>query len=460
MNKIRNYLNSFIGNKSVAILGFGREGQSTYRFLRAYYSQISICIADANEQISEHGLLKCDDNIVFELGNDFLDNIVDYDIVFKSPGISFKDYNISDNQIISSQTDLFLRLFSSQTIGVTGTKGKSTTVSLLHHVLKEQNKDVLLIGNIGTPALDVVNDISDETILIYEMSSHQLEFVSNSPHISILLNLYQEHLDHYNSYSDYRNAKWNIAKHQNIEDYFIFCSDEKLLMEDFETKRIISQKLNYSFSANIDSAISYVDNNLLIRSLPEKQFGIKGYKLIGKHNVYNLMAVLLVAEILTLSISDSLQAANSFKGLPHRLEFVETIADIKFYNDSIATIPQATIKAIESIRDVDTLILGGYDRGIDYSILYDFLKNNSSINLLLYGEVGKRIGNSLNKINSKFKIYQLESFDDFIEKALEITEKGKSCLLSPAASSYDSFKNFEERGDRFKELISVKLIKN
>ena len=137
MTNIQNKINDFIKNRTVVILGFGREGQSTYSFLRYYFPQKTICIADSNEAISEHGLLKCDDNISFELGDDYLSSISEFEIVFKSPGISFKNYIIPKNQIISSQTDLFLKLFSKQIIGVTGTKGKSTTVSLLYHILKE-----------------------------------------------------------------------------------------------------------------------------------------------------------------------------------------------------------------------------------------------------------------------------------------------------------------------------------
>ncbi len=453
MNNSLTILSDFIKNKSIVLLGFGKEGQSTYRFIRSYFPQMHICIADGNEAIGEHGLLKCDDNISFELGEDFLNNIAEFDIVFKSPGISFKNYIIPLNQIISSQTELFFRLYSSQIIGVTGTKGKSTTVSLLHHILSKLGKDTLLIGNIGIPALDVTHLIKEKTILVYELSSHQLEFVSASPHISILLNLYQEHLDHYSSYHDYRFAKWNISKFQNVNDTFIYCSDDEQIAEDMKLQKINAKSLCYGF--NNKSYISYYNNKLIVNGEKLKEFDIKEFKLLGEHNIYNLMAVLLACSSLGLDIEECLHASYSFNGLPHRIEFVATKKGIKFYNDSIATIPQATIKAIESIDDVDTLILGGFDRAIDYSVLVEYLTSFRPLNLLLVGKVGDRLFDALDKANYKGKLIKLNSFNDIISKAIEYTKQGKSCLLSPAASSYDSFRNFEERGDKYKALINT-----
>ncbi|OYT11093.1 MAG: UDP-N-acetylmuramoyl-L-alanine--D-glutamate ligase [Bacteroidetes bacterium 4572_112] len=453
MSNILLHLKDFIGVKSVAIVGFGREGQSTYKFLRSYFPQLNICIADVNEAISEHGLLKCDDNISFELGEDFIEEIKNYGLLFKSPGISFKNYIIPDNQHISSQTDLFLHLFSNQTIGVTGTKGKSTTVSMLKFVLDKLNKDAMLIGNIGIPALDVAHKIKDNTVIVYELSSHQLEFVHNSPHISILLNLYQEHLDHYNSYEDYRNAKWNILKYQNANDFFIYCNNEKQLMQDIVNKEFISKGISYSLNSQAD--MSYDEGLFRINEDIAIGFNRNEFKLLGNHNINNLMAVLLAGKSLGVDYDNSLKAAYDFGGLEHRLEFVGEKQGVKFYNDSIATIPQACIKAMESVDDVDTLILGGFDRGIDYSMLINYLYNIKPLNLLLVGEVGDIIKKLLTETDYKGVMLKVKSFDNVILKALELTTKGMSVLLSPAASSYDMFKNFEERGEKYKALIEA-----
>ena len=453
MNNTLLHLKDFIGTKSIAIVGFGREGQSTYKFLRSFFSQLNICIADLNEAISEHGLLKCDDNISFELGEGFLEEIKNYGLIFKSPGISFKNYIIPDNQYISSQTDLFLHLFSNQTIGVTGTKGKSTTVSMLKFVLDKLEKDVLLIGNIGIPALDVVHKIKDNTIIVYELSSHQLEFVHNSPHISILLNLYQEHLDHYKSYKDYRNAKWNIFKYQNADDFFIYCNSEEQLMNDFALKEPSSKGLSYSLKPNAD--IFYNDGQFRIKEDIRLKFNRNKFRLLGDHNINNLMAVMLTCKSLGINFDMSLNSAYSFGGLEHRLEYVGEKQGVKFYNDSISTIPQACIRAIESVDDVDTLILGGYDRGVDYKILIDYLTKIQTLNLILVGEVGIILQQLLEKAAYKGITVNINSFDDVIIEALKFTKKGKSCLLSPAASSYDMFNNFEERGKKYKELIEA-----
>ncbi len=447
---IKSFLDGFFAGKSIAILGFGKEGQSTYKFIRSYYSQLKVCIADTNEAISEHGLLKCDDKISFELGDGFLENIKTYDIVIKTPGISFKDYQIPENQIVTSQTDIFLRLFSEQTVGITGTKGKSTVVSLLHFILQKQNKDVVLVGNIGIPALDKSRDISENTIIIYELSSHQLEFINNSPHIAVLLNLYEEHLDHYNSYKEYRYSKWNILKHQKDTDHFIYCADEEQIAADIADFAIGNNRPTYSLSDKSNADIHFAIDRLNFSGV---EIETADYKLLGYHNINNLMATLLVCRSLKLNLMNCEKAAFKFNGLEHRLEYVAEIDSIKFYNDSIATIPQATIKAIESVLDIETVILGGFDRGIDYTVLVDFLMKFRPLNLLFVGEVGKQLYDKLCAKQYRGRILPLESFDDFYKQAIGVTNKDKSVVLSPAASSYDMFKNFEERGDRFKSIV-------
>ncbi len=447
---IKSFLDGFFAGKSIAILGFGKEGQSTYKFIRSYYSQLEVCIADANEAVSEHGLLKCDDKISFELGEGFLENIKSFDIVIKTPGISFKDYQIPQKQIVTSQTDIFLRLFSEQTVGITGTKGKSTAVSLLNFILQKQKKDVVLVGNIGIPALDKSREISENTIIIYELSSHQLEFVENSPHIAVLLNLYEEHLDHYNSYEEYRYAKWNILKHQKDTDHFIYCADEGQLVADLADFAIGNNRHTYSLSKKTNADVFFDIDRLNFKGI---EIETADYKLLGYHNINNLMAVLLVCKSLKLNLMKCENAAFKFNGLEHRLEYVAEIDSIKFYNDSIATIPQATIKAIESVLDIQTVILGGFDRGVDYSVLVDFLMGFRPLNILFVGEVGTQLYNKLCAKQYKGRILPLDSFDDFYKQAMSVTDKDKSVVLSPAASSYDMFKDFEERGNRFKSII-------
>ena len=202
-------------NRKVLLLGFGREGQSSYRLIRRVLPELHLTIADADKAVGENEMLKNDRFVDLHLDEGYLEGLNSFERILKTPGISLKDiiYDL-DPASITSQTDLFLSWYSGKVIGVTGTKGKSTTATLIYHILKLAGKDSLLMGNIGRPAFDFIDEISPETNLVYELSSHQLEYVRNSPHLAVLLNLYQEHLDAYRSFHDYQAAKMNIAKYQ------------------------------------------------------------------------------------------------------------------------------------------------------------------------------------------------------------------------------------------------------
>jgi len=214
-------------DKRILILGFGKEGESTYNFLRLHYGSPDITIADNNNDIVTK---ISDSSIKFITGEKYLDNLNDFDIIFKSPGISLNHlpYKVKRKKI-TSQTDIFLEFFSSQIIGITGTKGKSTTSSLIYHIFKLNSDKVVLVGNIGVPPFDILNEISHDTKIVFELSSHQLEYITKGPHIAILLNFYQEHLDYYSSFEDYQLSKFNITQFQEEGDIFIYNSDDKLI---------------------------------------------------------------------------------------------------------------------------------------------------------------------------------------------------------------------------------------
>ena len=207
---------SMFKNKKVLILGFGREGMSTYRFLRNIYPDMHLTIADKNE-------IKLDDkNVMLICGDSYMDSLNDFDIVMKSPGIAFLDVDIKDGTLVTCQTDLFLKFAPCRKVGITGSKGKTTTSTLIYDMLKEGGFDARLIGNIGVPVLEDINTVTPETIAVIEMSSHQLEFTTSSPEVAVLTNIYEEHLDHYrDGFRGYVNAKLNIVRRQKEGDTFI-----------------------------------------------------------------------------------------------------------------------------------------------------------------------------------------------------------------------------------------------
>ena len=438
---------SFLENKKILILGFGREGKSTYNYIRKYLNDKKIYIADMQEDLlDKNEFLKKDNNIECICGKEYLNGLENYDIIIKTPGIAFVNMDITSfKDKIKSQLDLFLEFYDNKTIGVTGTKGKSTTSSLIYSVLKDQDKNVLLLGNIGNPIFDYIDEINQDTYIVIEMSSHQLEFTNNSPNISIITNLFPEHLDHYNSYDDYVEAKFNIFKFQKENDYFLYDYDNSELKERIKH----TNSIQYKVSFNEEDSDIKIENNMVVIKDKEIYDINSPRNLLGDYNLKNIMFVLGVSDILNLDMNKAMKTISEFKTLKHRLEFIGQIDGVKYYDNSIATIPVATEEAIKALKDVDTLIIGGMDRGIDYSEFAEFLDKCDVKNIICMPDTGHKIAEMM-KTN---KCIIVNTLEEAVEEASIKTEKGKSCLLSPAAASYGFFKNFEEKGDKFKELV-------
>lgn len=439
-------MNDYLNNKKVIILGFGKEGKSTYEYIRKYDKNIKLLIMDDNYQ----NIKLDDENVTYSKIDYRLFN--DYDIIFKSPGVSFKNVDITSfKDKITSQLEYLLENKKGYIIGVTGTKGKSTTSSLIYEIIKNQGYKTFLLGNIGNPIFDVIDDIDEDTYVVIEMSSHQLEYVKHSPDIAIILNLFEEHLDHYNSLDAYYKAKLNIAKYQSKEDYFLYSSDNEDLNRYKDLIQTDSIKYDITFEKK-ESSYTYLLDNFVVAD-DKKVFDINTeINLKGMHNIKDIMFALTVSQILNLEEEKVIKTITSFEPLPHRIEKVGTYNGITYYNDSIATIPDATINAINALKDVDTLILGGMDRKISYEEFIKDLLNSEVNNFICLPDTGYYI---YDKIKNQKNAYKVETMKEAVDTANKVTQKGKICLLSPAASSYGFYKNFEERGNTFKELVKA-----
>ncbi len=455
LEKLLNYLE----NKKILILGFGKEGESSYLFLRKHFPEKKLEIVDKNMNLlTDKPYLLEDINVEVVLGEDYFRDIDYFDIVLKTPGISLKDFDISkfENKI-TSQLELLLEFVPCYTIGVTGTKGKSTTSSLIYQMIKDQGKDVMLLGNIGEPIFNDIDDMKKDTILVLELSSHALEFVKKSPNIAILLDIYEEHLDHYSSMEKYIEAKFNVAKFQSKNDIFIYNASNRYMQEfNFNYKKsdyaIIEEDSELSKTLNLKSDNYVLINEDRIYFNKTKLFDSKlNMQLKGKHNENNVLFVLTVAKILNLNMEKAKNTIENFKNLEHRMEFVAEINDVKYYNDSIATIPEATINAVDALKNVNTLLVGGKDRGVELDSLYEYLKKSNIENIICLPKTGEYVYNSLKDTNKK--CYLVKDMPEAVKLAKEVTKPNTICLLSPAASSYGYFKNFEERGKIYKECV-------
>ncbi|HOZ53973.1 MAG TPA: UDP-N-acetylmuramoyl-L-alanine--D-glutamate ligase [Bacilli bacterium] len=453
IDKIINEINK---KNNILILGFAREGISTYNLIRKYLKDKHLTIADLNtELLNINPFLKEDKNVNIILGDKYLDNLDTYDYIIKSPGINLKQIDVTNiKSKITSQTGLFLKYKNVKVIGITGTKGKSTTTSLIYEILKKCNKKPVLLGNIGIPIFSEIENIKKNNIVVLELSCHQLQYTDASPNISILLNVYEEHLDLYKSYEEYINAKLNIFKYQNKEDYKIWEIDSR---DSYNNLKLDNNTFEITFNKDKIRGYKgvYLDNNKLYLKEGNNNKIIYNTKvkrlIIGEHNLYNIAAAFAVAIILKLNITKVSKIINKFKPLEHRLEYVGRYKKIDFYNDSIATIPRATINCIKSISNIDTVIIGGMNREVNLNELVEFLNNNQCTlnNCIMLPETGHIISKDIKNKN----VYIVNDMEEAVETAYKVTSKNKACALSPSAASYNVYKNFEERGRHYKELI-------
>lgn len=417
-----NELRALLEGRSILLAGYGREGKSSERMIRRLLPDADIAIAEGNDQIRDMA------------GRGF-------DLIVKSPGVPlFVLEDLCPLDRIISQTDLFLQVYADHVLGVTGTKGKSTTTNLIAEAMRCHNPHTIMAGNMGIPLFDIVDTLADDAVVVAEFSCHQLENIHRSPHVGIVLNLFEEHLDHYHSYLDYQMAKMQIAMHQQSADHFFYCSDNATLALRVEEHKNRMQGTVTAYSLHHDLARS-------LSALPSH--------LQGDHNLSNIVVARMATQVLGVTDTEFASALASFQGLEHRLELIGTYSGITFYNDSISTIPQACIAAVESLKKVDTLILGGFDRGIDYEPLARFIATSAVRNIAFVGNAGLRIKDLLdhNGWSQSHCSIVSNNYEEIVRFCFDHTAPGTICLLSPAAASYDAFKNFEHRGQVFKQLV-------
>lgn len=445
MKRFIDHIKSYTAEKKICILGFGREGRATYEIITKYCTPSAITIADLNSV--DRVLNALPDSVNLICGNDYQKSLDDFDLVFKSPGIVLERSPKELKCVITSETQVFFEVYREQIIGITGTKGKSTVTSLIYHILKESGKECLIAGNIGIPVFNIVEKMTESTIVVCELSCHQLEYMKVSPACAVYLNLFEEHLDHYGTMKAYRRAKNNIFIHQEEGD----C-----LLVESSIKPALCNSYVHTISAEDSTADIFVSNGIVDNNTNGDTYIIPSnkIKLLGVHNHYNIaVARFITAPFVTMKEFES--ALFSFNPLAHRLEFVDEINGVRWYDDSISTACATAIEAIKSVPSAGTILIGGMDRGIDYTSLVEFL-NDSDVNVICMEASGKRVYDMIQsaKFNDISRIYYVPHLEEAVSLAAKITPSGKSCVMSPAAASYGIFKNFEERGDAFKALVA------
>lgn len=445
-------IENHIKGKSVAILGFGREGRATLPWLIRAKCASKIAIVDKNPVTLPEDLEECDVDIQLITGDDYQKCLNDFDVIFKSPGIVLEKEKEYYTCKILSEMDIFFERFKNQIIGITGTKGKSTTTTLMYHVLKTAGKKALLAGNIGIPVFDIAKDIDEDTILVVELSCHQLEYATISPYIGVLLNIHEEHLDHYGTMEKYTAAKENIYKNMVAGDT-VFC--QQIIAPgniDANVVTVAAKDLAGDKSADIFVDGATIKYGELVYEIP-----VDDIALMGNHNYYDIGFVYGIAKKFGLDDKVIEEGLKTYETLPHRLQKIGVVNGVTYYDDSISTIDETTIQALNTLKNAGTVIIGGMDRGISYEALEEYLSTATVENIILMEATGKRIYEEIKanypSFNNICRIKVVEHLEDGVKLAKELTKPGKSCVMSPAAASYGIFKNFEERGEVFKRLV-------
>ena len=428
-----------IQGESALIIGYGREGKSVEAWLHKHYPSLRIGVTDAKD------------------GDQYLQTLHEYDTVIRSPGVSPYLPEIAafvrQGGHVTSATNIFFSHVPGMVIGVTGTKGKSTTASLITHILSAHYPDVRLVGNIGIPMLDHLEGASKSTIFVAELSSHQLTDIRYSPHIAALLPIVPEHQDYYPDLETYAAAKANITKFQTAEDIIIYDTSNSRLAHIAHTS--LAQKRPYTSQKQIDGAYAWMEGNVVM-SLQGAVIDRSAIALQG--NAHSLLAATVVSHSMNVTDSDIGEALRTFTPLPHRLEPVGDYDGVRYINDSLSTIPEAAVHALDALGpDVATLIAGGFDRGLSYDVLGKRLLSSLVQTLILFPDTGKKIKNAVIQADahhlSHITYYDVHTMEEAVKLAKTHTPKGKICLLSPASASFNLFRDYADRGEQFKEWV-------
>ncbi len=424
--------------KKICILGFGREGQAMLAMLEKHVPDTEVTIGDKNPDITVNNK-----KIWLQLGEGWLKNLQHFDVIIKSPGIPHQSEFDTVQSKLTSSTQIFLDTIKdsgAMVIGVTGSKGKSTTSTLISEILKAGGKDVSLIGNIGEPSISHLDESKPGKIFVMEMSSYQLQDLTVSPAIAVVTSFFPEHLDYHGSLQNYKEAKKHIARFQKKTDIIFYCETS----DGAKEISLESPGTHVPFSAD-DCPVQADQTHLL-----------------GDHNRSNIAAAWKVAAHMKIPESVMLTVIKNFHGLPHRLQSLGVHHGIEWIDDAISTTPESTIAALDALGDrVATVILGGQDRGNDFTELAQRIARSSVKTVILFPGSGPRIREALNATASDVQIIDASSMENAVSISKKETvrrsneETSRSIvLLSTASPSYGMFRNFEEKGDIFRRSIN------
>jgi UDP-N-acetylmuramoylalanine--D-glutamate ligase len=441
--------------KKLVILGAGESGVGAA--LLAKQKGYEVFVSDGSAIKANFQKELEDASIEFEAGVNSAERILAADEVVKSPGIPEKNEMVKAIRakgipVISEIEFGYRYKGASKIAAITGSNGKSTTTALLYHICKLVNEDVAMVGNIGYSFARQIAQ-APKALYIIEVSSFQLDDIQYfKPEIAILLNISEDHLDRYNhQFENYIKSKFRIIENQTAEDYFIYCIDDETIVKHLELLTINTNPLPFSMKQEVKKG-GYIKNDQMMLKIQEERvtMSIYDFALKGKHNAYNTMAASIAATTLGIRKEKIREAVSNFHSLEHRMEFVATVRGVDFINDSKATNVNSTWYALESMQKSTVLILGGVDKGNDYELIADLVKEKVKAIVCMGTDNKKIIEFFKDKVST---IVEVDSAKKAVNASFKLAEKGDLVLMSPACASFDLFKNYEDRGRQFKESV-------
>ena len=459
MNKKLEEFESYIEGKKVAIIGLGVSNIPLLEYMNKLGAKVTVF--DNREKIPKEYLEKINNyGIEYFFGSECLSNLKNFDIVFRAPSCMPTKKELvkakEEGAIVITEIELLIKMCPGKVIGVTGSDGKTTTTTLIYEMLKEKGYNCYLGGNIGIPLFTKLSEMKEEDFVILELSSFQLMNMTVSPNISVITNITPNHLDIHSSYEEYIDAKKNIFKYQSENDIVVLNYDNELTRncaKDANSKVIFfSSETKLDDGVILDGDVIKLCNDQIRRHI----INTKDILLRGKHNYENICAAIAATKSL-VDLDTQIAVIKKFSGVEHRTEFVREIDGVKWYNDSIGTSPTRTIAGLYSFEEPIVLIAGGYDKHLDYTpIAKPILEKVKT--LILIGQTAEKIFLAVKeeeeKQGKKLDIYMCETLEDTVKLAKKSARNGDIVLFSPASASFDMFKNFAERGNKFKEIVN------
>lgn len=436
-----------LGERKVLVVGVGKTGIETVKFLLKSGADVTVSDSSPIEKIREQAKILDSWGVRLEAGAHKKETFLSADTIVLSPGVPFNippvEEAIKGGVEVISEVELASRFIKKPVIAVTGSNGKTTTSTLIFHILEKCGKRVFLGANIGTPLVSIAGDDGQYDILVLELSSFQLQGIDTfRPDVAVVLNISPNHLDHHATFDEYVESKMKICSNQTGEDWCIYKADDEVIKQylpGIKSKKVPFGDTPDAKGLSYDGCIRY----------GRESYDISGMKLIGYHNIENIMAAIAATRIMGCDPELIREAVVEFNPLPHRNEFLGEIRGAKFYNDSKSTSPGATLRALESFAAPIILIAGGKDKGVSFDSLRDIIRNKVKL-LVLVGESRFRMESEL---GGAVSTVLADSLEDALDKALESLNPGDTVLFSPACSSFDMFGSYEERGRRYKEIV-------